>query len=104
MSKALYFSYNWNNKLDCKAFTTMRLSNYFAIGDEVEIHLNHIKQYDALIVDKRSIKFHNINRFVSFLDTGYSVEECKKVLQTMYKKKNIDWKKQEIYLYLIKRR
>jgi hypothetical protein len=52
------FSHNWNNKLDCHAFTTLRRSNprrYAAISD-----------------------------FITWIDTGYSLDECKGILRKMY--------------------
>jgi hypothetical protein len=98
--KRLDFSYNWNNKLYCKAFTTLRLSNRFDIADLIEVYSNGYKIGDAIIVDKKSFLLEDINNFISFLDTGYSVEECKKILKRMYK--DADWLKQKIYFYLIK--
>jgi hypothetical protein len=98
--KRIDFSYNWNNKLECKAFTTLRLSDRFNVGDKIEVYLKDKKLGDAAIIDKKLFSLDSINQYVSYLDTGYSVEECQNILKRMYK--NIDWKKIKIYFYLIK--
>ncbi len=97
------FSINWNNKLDCKAFTTLRLSSRFNIGDKVEIRLKKAFKCFATIIDKKCFKLKNITEWVAYLDTGYDKEECKKILEKMYKNKNVDWITQDIYFYLIKK-
>ena len=99
--KTIPFSYNWNNKLDCKAFTTLRLNNSYEVGDEVEIFLKSQTKGIGIIVGKKVLKLKDINEFIARIDTGYSAEECKKLIQTMYKKSVIDWENKLLYLYLI---
>lgn len=99
--KSIYFNYNWNNKLDCKAFTTMRLSGNYNVGDLVEIKLKNKMHSFGKIVDAKCFKLKDINNFIAYLDTGYDKIECKKILEKMYKNKNIDWITQNIYFYLI---
>lgn len=41
----------------------------------------------------------DLNEYISYLDTGYNVEECTKVLKTMYKE--VDFEKQKLVLILI---
>ncbi len=101
--KELKFSYNWNKKLDCKVFTTLRLTNFFDIGDEIDILLNSKKICVGKIIYKKCININQINDWIAYLDTGYDKIECKKILEKMYKNKNIDWKTQKIYFYLIKK-
>ncbi len=100
--KTLNFSFNWNNKLDCKAFTTLRLSDRFKMGDEVEVLLNK-KPIEGrhFVSGIKTLRLEEINTYIAYLDTGYSAGECKEILQKMYKKKNIDWTTQNIYFYLI---
>jgi len=101
--KELKFSYNWNNKLDCKAFTTLRLSNKYFIGDELEVILNKKVLYNATIIDKKTFKMKDITDWVAYIDTGYDKNECTKILERMYSKRPIEWNTQDIHFYLIKR-
>jgi len=101
--KEIDFSYNWNNKLDCKAFTSLRLSDRFDVGEQVRVTLHHKKKFFAEVVDKRWILLDEINEYIARIDTGYSAEECKDILRKMYKGRNVDWSKQKIYHYLFKK-
>jgi hypothetical protein len=97
------FSYNWNNKLDCKAFTTLRLSDKYNISDIVEIHLKNKLLFKAEVIDKKYLKLDKINHFIAYIDTGYNYQECIDILKKMYKNKNINWETQIIYFYLLKK-
>lgn len=103
--KDLIFSYNWNNKLDCKCFTTIRLSDKYQIGDEYKIVLkkgvNDVECKGlAVIIDIKYFYLDQLNNFISHLDTGYSVQECKKIIVRMYA--DADWTKQKLSLILFK--
>lgn len=96
------FSYNWNNKLGCKAFTTIRLSsNKYEIGQDYDIFLKGIQMGTAKAVEIRQMKLKDINEYISRLDTGYSAEDCQKLLTDMYKNKNIDWEEQWLDFVLL---
>lgn len=105
--KTLSFSYNWNNKLHCKAFTTIRLkSNKFIVGENYKIIQKTPK--DSLInhglaklVSIKQFTLDEINEYMARIDTGYSLEECRKIILTMYKNKNIDWKTQLLVMPLL---
>lgn len=99
--KELNFSYNWNNKLDCKAFTTLRLSDRFKLNDMIEIKLKKKKYGFGQIVGIKHFYLHDINSFIAYLDTGYDSFECQNILRKMYK--NVDWRTQKINFYLIKK-
>src|ERR1041385_4652630 len=102
MRKSFNFFYNWNNKLQCTAFTTLRLNPNYFIGDEVDIYLNKVKLPGTYTVYKRKpLKLEEINHFISFIDTGYTPGECKDLLRQMHKARNIDWQTQTLFLYLI---
>jgi hypothetical protein len=96
------FSYNWNNKLQNKSFTSLRLENNekYVVGETYEILENGIVIKRALLEGIRNIYLHDVNLFIARLDTGYNVEGCIKIIQTMYKNKNIDWAKQKISFLL----
>ncbi len=97
----LPFSYNWNNKLDCDAFTTIRIYNYqkHIPGTAVDPQLKGISKGIATMLEVKPFYLHNLNAFISYLDTGYSVEECTKVIKTMYPK--VDFTKTQLALLLI---
>ncbi len=102
MDKQYNFSYDWNGKLSNKAFTTLRLSDKFDVGDEIYVSLKNKRLPDKYLVkDRKAIKLESINEFVAYLDMGYSAEECRDVLRKMYSKKNINWETQTIFLYLL---
>lgn len=87
----LEFSYNWNKKLFCRCFTTMRLRNdsKFFPGAELHCTLKTNMEFKDLgtvrVLDVKHFKINQINEFVARIDTGYSAEECKNILRTMYK-------------------
>ena len=102
--KYFNFSYNWNGKLDCKAFTTIRLSDKCEVGDEIFVSLKGKRLPNMYLVkDRKALKLDSINDFIGYLDTGYSAEETKDMLRKMYSKKNVNWEKQTIFLYLLVR-
>lgn len=100
MSK-ITFTTNWNNKLDCKAFTTLRLRNdsKYVPGQKYSIyHKDKFRGY-AVIRSISHFHLHNLNNFISYLDTGYSKEECAAIIKKMYSK--VDFTKKELSLILL---
>ena len=100
------FTYNWNNKLSGKIFTTLRLKNSkFRLDETYEIYLKKGKGFvflcHATIIDIRHIKLSAINEYIAGLDTGYSAHECKSLIQTMYKRINPDWNTQVLSFILL---
>lgn len=84
--KQLNFSTNWNNKLNCKAFTTIRpytASKWFE-GEHVQVMLNKKYQFTAKIVAINSMTLEKINEPLARVDTGYSATECKDIIRKMY--------------------
>jgi hypothetical protein len=86
----LEFSHNWNNKLDCDIFSTIRLwdpKKHYP-GKVVRIFDNSTKP--ATI--KGTGKYEIVSRFtlnelkpaIALLDTGYNLEETKNILRKMY--------------------
>lgn len=95
--KEIRFSYNWNNKLNCKFFTTLRRFNQekYQAGEIYHIILKSRDRWvtdfgRAVAVDIKTIKGDNLNEFICGLDTGYSVEEAKGILKRMYKQDSVD--------------
>lgn len=89
----LDFSYNWNNKLNGKAFTSIRLwnENKYEVGNVYEIRLGNAKKGSARLISMKRIRLNQINDHIALLDTGYMANECVEIIKTMYKNKRIDW-------------
>ncbi len=98
----LPFSYNWNNKLDCKSFTTLRLKNRkrFEIGRKYKITLKKAFKKHAEIVGIKTLLLKDISDYIAYLDTGYSKEECQSIIRKMYPHKNFEH--QELDFILLK--
>lgn len=81
------FSYNWNNKLGCNVFTTLRLHNpnKYKKGETYQIFLKDEDMGSCEIVGIMTIPFGGITEFSARLDTGYSLKECRKIIKRMYK-------------------
>jgi hypothetical protein len=93
------FSYNWNEKLNCKAFTTIRLSDRFEIGDHLNVLLKKELRLNARVVNKHYFTLDKLSDTIAYLDTGYSKEETIDILQKMYK--NVDLTKAKFVLYVL---
>ena len=92
----LAFGYNWNNKLNCLSFSTIRLRNdkkYF-VGAKKDIWLKGEYKGVATIVAISYFTLDKINESIARLDTGYSAEECRDIIRKMYK--DIDWNTQQL--------
>jgi len=87
INNTIRFSYNWNKKLDNKAFTTIRLHNpkKYIVGNEYNIEINEQQKGVALLQDKRVLGISQLNDFICYLDTGYNKEQTINMLQRMYK-------------------
>lgn len=97
------FSHNWNNKLDCKALTTLRLFDpeahrpgrkVFVRGTDKDYGVHEIKDIRVITLDR-------INEFIAWLDTGYGAQDAQKLIMTMYKNRHIDWTTQKLALILL---
>lgn len=85
----LRFSYNWNGKLNCNSFTTIRLKNdqkYF-VGQELNVYLGKSLFGFYKIQSVKIIKLNQINDWIAYLDTGYDAEKTKNIVKEMYKNK-----------------
>lgn len=92
----LKFSYNWNNKLNCKYFTTIRrFQEKYQAGKIFHVILKTRERWvtdfgRAVAVDVRMVRGSDLNEYICGLDTGYSVEETKNIFKRMYKKDSVD--------------
>lgn len=104
------FNHNWNGKLFCTCFTSLRLRNdkKYQNGTTFQIILNKpgknpFNAGEAILCDVRHLYIHQINDFMAMIDTGYNREETVKMLQTMYKNIVADWNTQQLSLLLFRR-
>lgn len=102
----LTFSCNWNNKLDCDAFTTIRFSTRFRIGQEYKIILRLSKHNVetkgiAKVVAMKDFLLKDLNEFMAYIDTGYSITQTKEIIRRMNQKFKIDYSKQRLYFLLL---
>ena len=88
MARVLDFLFNWNNKLGCNYFTTIRKATEYnrkslSPGSVVEIHLQNKFQYLAEVYHQDVLLFSKIRISSLLLDTGYTYDECVKLFCKM---------------------
>lgn len=94
------FSYNWNNKLAGRFFTTLRLNNpKYQVGKTFQVRLKGKDLCIVQVADFKQLMLDDINSYIAGLDTGYTVPVCKEVIRKMYPTKN--WKTQRLVLVLL---
>lgn len=83
------FSTNWNNKLNNKCFSTIRIFNNkkYILNYNYKILLNNNYLYDAKIIYEKGFYINQLSEPMAFLDTGYSKNETIEILKKMYKNK-----------------
>lgn len=88
-NKRIKFSFNWNNKLECTFFTTLRFYDpiKYQVGHTYDVYLKNKFLGEAELINLRKVHHDQINEFIAGIDTGYSVEETKNILERMYKGK-----------------
>ena len=96
---ALKFSKNWNNKLACDRFTTIRLKELI-LYETVDVFLEEDKIYTAQIIQKHKVKLGEISEFIASIDVGMSAAKLKEILKRMYKKENVN-DNSIFYLYML---
>lgn len=92
--KRIVFQQNWNNKLFCDYFTTLRPFNqeYYKKGETFTIHLKDKAVGAAVIVDTQKIKLVNVSNGFALVDAGMPKNKFIGMLKTMYRNRinNID--------------
>ena len=89
--ETLIFSYNWNNKLNCDSFTTIRLHNQKKYQPQAtfKIQLKQKKEIMnigiAKVQEVYPCRAHNLSEHACLLDTGYSKAETINIIKNMYK-------------------
>ncbi|MCG9911865.1 MAG: hypothetical protein MH137_11240 [Flavobacteriales bacterium] len=101
--QTLVFSNNWNQKLNCDAYTTIRLRNdgKYSIGGYFEVVKNNSRLHEAKIIDIKHFYLSDLNEFMARVDTGLSANDCKEMIMKMYSKYNIDWQRKQLSFILL---
>jgi len=103
-NKDLKFSYNWNGKLNCQCFTTLRLNQpmkYYK-GAVFNVFLNNQPKGRAKVLEVNCFTIDQINEFVARVDTGLSAKECQRMIREMYKNSpQINWNTQNLAFCLL---
>ena len=82
----LCFKTNFNNKLDCRAFTTLRLGTQkYSVNDVYETLEGQTSHGLARVAAVKTMKFKDLKDTVCYIDTGYSALETQEMIVTMYK-------------------
>lgn len=88
----LNFSTNWNRKLDCDTFSTIRLWNpeKHYQGREVDIYDKSVSPPRFKGVGRYELvsefTINQLKPAAAMLDTGYTLEETQNMIRTMYHK------------------
>lgn len=104
MSQQIEFKFkeNWNGKLNCNAFTTLRIDARFQVGQKYAFsHKGKIKGF-VVVMAKRHLLITELNDWITYLDTGYNKADCIQLIKTMYKNMNINWSQRHLVWYLLK--
>lgn len=99
----LEFSTNWNNKLDCKCFTTIRIYNptkHFN-GNKFDVYLKTKYRYQVQVISLGLYFLHELTDYICYLDTGYSKAETIEIFKKMYSK--TDFKNTRLVVMLLQK-
>ena len=97
------FNTNWNGKLNCNCFTSIRIANpkKYAVNSDHKIFLKDNFLYNARVLAYKELYLCDLNDFMAFLDTGFSRLETREFLYKLYP--NIDFHTQKICFILFGR-
>lgn len=102
--ETLSFSHNWNLKLNCRSFSTVRVENpkKYRLNEEYRVLLKQTgtrPPIDMGIAVLRHIShfyLFDVNPGISLLDANLNREDFIKLVLTMYKNAGIDFNKQRM--------
>ena len=103
--KYIRFQRNWNNKLSCNYFTTIRLPrDNYKVDNTLKLMLQENGIYRDMgyvkIIEVKPIRPYQINDWMAFLDAGMSADKLREMFYFMYKDKVDDFEKTEL-VYMI---
>lgn len=98
--KKINFYKNWNNKLGCQFFCTIRPDwLYYIEGEHYDIVLKGKSLFEGRIIQIKRFMLHELNDFTAYIDAGLSAEKLKEQIRKMYPNK--DFTKDKMCIILI---
>ena len=96
MDERLDFNENWNGKLNCQCFTTIRLHNPIknCVGAIKQIYLKDRYKGDSKIMHVSRITLDQINLPMAKLDSVLLPDELRAKLRELYKSHRPNWNTQ----------
>ena len=96
----LNFDRNYNNKLRCKVFTSLRLPHAkLKVGARFEITLSYYPKGVVKIIGVEDIRGGELPLLKAKIDTGFDVKETMQILKNCYKDRHcINWNTQDLVL------
>lgn len=82
----LNFKTNWNGKLDCNFYTSIRIWNEgkYVVGKCFEVLEKKQKRHISELVKAVPFTLDKLPEITAYLDTGYSLSETKDIIAKMY--------------------
>ena len=99
MDERLEFEENYNGKLNCQCFTTIRLHHPVknAVGAIKQVYLKGVWKGNARIMHAATITLDRINLPMAKLDTGLQPDGCRRLIRNLYKgRPGINWDTQQL--------
>ena len=110
-NQTIQFNYNWNNKLNCNSFSTVRIQNpnKYKVGEIYNIILSNkngkqnVNYGFAKIMAITDFYLEKVTPAMAFLDTNYSQEQFINLVKTMYKNSQIDFTKKKMSFIVLQK-
>lgn len=99
--KTINFNLNWNGKLYCNCFTTIRPFNEekFKLNENYQVRLNGLNMGEVELVYKVDFKLSQLKDSMSLLDMGYIAKYGKEIIADLYPEiKNIE---EHLFTYMV---
>lgn len=107
--RTVKFSHNWNGKLNCYAFSTIRIDGSFEVGDELKIQLTDpdtkklLREFKGVVVTKTAFYLDTLTDQMSYLDMGVRAERGREIIKGFYEDPKAGWSQTPVYCYTIVR-
>lgn len=96
---------NFNNKLDCDAYTSIRLPDplKYVIGNSFRVTLKDKDHHVARLVEMKELTLDRITPFIAYLDTGKSIQDCIQIIMKSYNGQGLDFSTQPFVFMLFEK-
>lgn len=105
---SIRFQRNWNNKLNCEYFTSIRIkAAKYQPGKILKMFLHQNGVYRNMgsvkVVEAKPLRLHQLSRSMTLLDAGLEVDKFKEMLWFMYKDRVSDLEKVDFVLLIFEK-